>query len=84
MTRKEKEKLQCIIFKKKQYNKWMVRKWIKDNGFKIDKRFKYPIMLCENGESYKVTQRNSRFFKKSTFKNKKMDKNVKGVYGLIL
>lgn len=80
---KRKERTQCLIFCKKKFpNRWSVKEWVKNNGFKVDKRLRHPIFDTRDG-FFRVIQRNSDYFNKKTFKEKKLCNGVKGVKGLL-
>lgn len=79
MSRK-KEKLQTLIFEMRFFpNRTKVKSWIHRNGFTMDKRKKKPIEKYT--KSYRCKQRNADWFKKKTFKKRKLSKGVYGIFG---
>ena len=79
----KKRKTQSLIFDKKHFkNRFKVRSWLSDNGYKPLKYKKQPI---ENGEdnTFKVTIREPYRFKKSTLRKETKDKGVKCLKGIL-
>lgn len=77
---KRKEKLQTIIFEIKFFpNRSKIRNWIYKNNYTYDKRKKQPIMKFE--KTYRCRQKHPDWFKKKTFKKRKLAKGVFGVFG---
>lgn len=79
----KKRKTQRLIFEKKDFkNRFIVKRWLSDNGYKPLKYKKQPI---ENGDDniFKVTIREPYRFKKTTLRKERKDKGVKAVKGIL-
>lgn len=78
---KNKKRIQCLIFKKKCFpTRRCVKKWVCENGYKVDNRLKQPIFDTRDGY-YRVIQRKCDYFSKSSLEEEKLGNGVKGVFG---
>lgn len=77
---KRKLKIQTLIFDVNFFpNRRKVKSWVLNKGYTIDKRKKVPILRCD--KTFRCRQRNCDWFNKKTFKQRKLDKGVKGIFG---
>lgn len=75
-------KIQTIIFDKNVFTtRTLVRRWIINNGFKLLKYKKQPIDSKEN--TWRVRQRDPKYFNKFSFRTKKIRKGINIVVGKI-
>lgn len=73
-------KVQTIILSKKHFRtRADVKRWIKANGYKLQKHKKQPIEGRKR--TWRVRQRYSKYFKKSTLKTYKVKKGIKTIKG---
>jgi len=71
--------VQSIVFNRSKYkNKSMVRAWIKKSEYKIQKK---KNAISTTPKYYKVRQRDVWRFKKSSFKTKLTEKNIRIIMG---
>ena len=79
----KKRKTQSLIFDKKHFkNRFKVRSWLRNNGYKP---LKYKKQHIQNGEdnTFKVTIREPYRFRKPTLRIETKDKGVKAKKGLL-